>query len=701
MDDRGFIFTTDATLALVVVIVLTTAIVSYQMVPAYMGQDHQHLEALADSVLAVMEQDGTLNNAAVEAARNNTTGAQEILNNRLSVLIPSDTAYRLNLQSSNVVTATDDKGLSYSRDSVTKVKVISGPAEGWMGRAWYKVENFTFIENPQNVTTTLWNFHNWISNFSPWSGGNFIQSYPYWGSGTSPQNIVFSVPDATLHNAKFIVGAASSNRGKSFSGDLNINSNIVRFNMSNSTFVGPRSNDVTQWMWNSWGNIPVGNFIVNSNNGFYAYFRNMTNNKYNMPWFSIIANYETNFPVPEGIISRNYYFEDKAGLAVHNPTNLTGGNSTREYGLQYDLNNGIITPTMNLRSVRWIDFYNNNARDGNNVPFDNGVPFEITNANAANSGVTATKTAVSVTKDVDIPSRNTVLDSFVVINAYGAVDGALVEVWNGTHWRTAFCSFNLPGQTYTGVSTGYGNTPGIIFIPRGYLLPGQDNKVRITVWDDVPGGDYDLVGLTNCYVSATYSALNVQWDNTPFRSYQSTTYTQTQTETFSINADAQKVYLFVGTGQDSRNIQVDLNGTNLYNGPIPYYLDLAALDAALPSNRHQITTANSTAAKYYLKNVNNIPLRITVTSASRGWESGDSNAEIFSGTRVSVIYPESLRNIWNIEYASTAQAAEAKAKQGLIEALNNPAIADSIKTEALYTGDMPNQIPVRLDLWKQ
>lgn len=701
MDDRGFIFTTDATLALVVVIVLTTAIVSYQMVPAYMGQDHQHLEALADSVLAVMEQDGTLNNAAVEAARNNTTGAQEILNNRLSVLIPSDTAYRLNLQSSNVVTATDDKGLSYSRDSVTKVKVISGPAEGWMGRAWYKVENFTFIENPQNVTTTLWNFHNWISNFSPWSGGNFIQSYPYWGSGTSPQNIVFSVPDATLHNAKFIVGAASSNRGKSFSGDLNINSNIVRFNMSNSTFVGPRSNDVTQWMWNSWGNIPVGNFIVNSNNGFYAYFRNMTNNKYNMPWFSIIANYETNFPVPEGIISRNYYFEDKAGLAVHNPTNLTGGNSTREYGLQYDLNNGIIAPTMNLRSVRWIDFYNNNARDGNNVPFDNGVPFEITNANAANSGVTATKTAVSVTKDVDIPSRNTVLDSFVVINAYGAVDGALVEVWNGTHWRTAFCSFNLPGQTYTGVSTGYGNTPGIIFIPRGYLLPGQDNKVRITVWDDVPGGDYDLVGLTNCYVSATYSALNVQWDNTPFRSYQSTTYTQTQTETFSINADAQKVYLFVGTGQDSRNIQVDLNGTNLYNGPIPYYLDLAALDAALPSNRHQITTANSTAAKYYLKNVNNIPLRITVTSASRGWESGDSNAEIFSGTRVSVIYPESLRNIWNIEYASTAQAAEAKAKQGLIEALNNPAIADSIKTEALYTGDMPNQIPVRLDLWKQ
>lgn len=701
MDDRGFIFTTDATLALVVVIVLTTAIVSYQMVPAYMGQDHQHLEALADSVLAVMEQDGTLNNAAVEAARNNTTGAQEILNNRLSVLIPSDTAYRLNLQSSNVVTATDDKGLSYSRDSVTKVKVISGPAEGWMGRAWYKVENFTFIENPQNVTTTLWNFHNWISNFSPWSGGNYIQSYPYWGSGTSPQNIVFSVPDATLHNAKFIVGAASSNRGKSFSGDLNINSNIVRFNMSNSTFVGPRSNDVTQWMWNSWGNIPVGNFIVNSNNGFYAYFRNMTNNRYNMPWFSIIANYETNFPVPEGIISRNYYFEDKAGLAVHNPTNLTGGNSTREYGLQYDLNNGIITPTMNLRSVRWNNFYNNNARDGNDVPFDNGVPFEITNANDANRDVTATKTAVSVTKDVDIPRRNTVLDSFVVINAYGAVDGALVEVWNGTHWRTAFCSFNLPGQTYTGVSTGYGNTPGIIFIPRGYLLPGQDNKVRITVWDDVPGGDYDLVGLTNCYVSATYSALNVQWDNTPFRSYQSTTYTQTQTETFSINADAQKVYLFVGTGQDSRNIQVDLNGTNLYNGPIPYYLDLAALDAALPSNRHQITTANSTAAKYYLKNVNNIPLRITVTSASRGWESGDSNAEIFSGTRVSVIYPESLRNIWNIEYASTAQAAEAKAKQGLIEALNNPAIADSIKTEALYTGDMPNQIPVRLDLWKQ
>ena len=39
--------------------------------------------------------------------------------------------------------------------------------------------------------------------------------------------------------------------------------------------------------------------------------------------------------------------------------------------------------------------------------------------------------------------------------------------------------------------------PGIINI-QPYLKVGN-NKVRIITWDDVPGNDYDLVGLESCY----------------------------------------------------------------------------------------------------------------------------------------------------------------------------------------------------------
>jgi hypothetical protein len=102
---------------------------------------------------------------------------------------------------------------------------------------------------------------------------------------------------------------------------------------------------------------------------------------------------------------------------------------------------------------------------------------------------------------------------------------------------------------------------------------------------------------------------------------------------------------------------------------------------------------------------------VTVTAPTLGWESGDggssppgyANAEIFTGTRISVIYPETLRNVWTIAYSSNAPAAELDAKNRLIAALNtsDPDIINNIKTEALFTGDNPNQIPVRLTLWKQ
>ena len=48
MDDKGFIFTADAALALIVVFVSSHgSIVTYSVLPIYQGEDHQHLESLA------------------------------------------------------------------------------------------------------------------------------------------------------------------------------------------------------------------------------------------------------------------------------------------------------------------------------------------------------------------------------------------------------------------------------------------------------------------------------------------------------------------------------------------------------------------------------------------------------------------------------------------------------------------------------
>ena len=65
MDDRGFIFTADASLALIVILLVSASITAYIMAPYFQGQEHQHLQGLASDALETMEQDGTLTLAAV------------------------------------------------------------------------------------------------------------------------------------------------------------------------------------------------------------------------------------------------------------------------------------------------------------------------------------------------------------------------------------------------------------------------------------------------------------------------------------------------------------------------------------------------------------------------------------------------------------------------------------------------------------
>ena len=707
MDDKGFIFTADSALALIVVIVLTTTITSYALIPAYQGQDHQHLEALADSALEVLEQDGTLENVSVKTANGNISGAQQEMHNRLQILIPAGIGYNMTVKDGYTSSDADSRGLLYSTDQVTKVKVISAPNEGWQGRAWYKVNNVTFVNQEINVTTTLWNFHNWLSNFGPWNkDNNALETYYYWGDNAgwysqNPVNINFSIPSGTIRNAKFLVGSDSYTRGKSFGADFNINGHTIHYNPNDATFIGQRSNDAQQYMYNYLGSVSNSFLSAGDMNYFNLHYTNMSDHRYDMPWFSLIANYTTNLVVPQGIIFNTTYMPDAAGFAVETASNLDGKGGN-EYGLSYNLNSGTVTPFTYLRRVNWNDFYNKDPTDINGNSYDNGVPFVLKNANWANGNVDSTLTAVSTIKDVDIPANNSVLDAYVVVNAYGGDDGALVEVWNGTDWQTVFNSFDIDGTEYTGVSDGYGNTPGIIYIPDGYLVPGQNNKVRITTWDGVPGGDYDLVGLTSCYVVTSYSPLNIGWSTVPYDSHQSSGSQETQKKQFIIAPDATLAYLFVGAGIDTKNITIQYDNSHvLYSGTnIPYYLDIASLDAS--KDYHVITTSNSTGTNYNLK-TGTYNLTVAVSSYSDGWESGDANAELFSGTRIAVIYP-SLYNEWAEAYSNDSATAKQLAYNNLTAYLTSKVgsyDASKIQTQALWVGNMPNQASIRLTLWKQ
>ncbi len=81
-------------------------------------------------------------------------------------MIPDNVGYRLTMSNYNPVS--DSNGVLTSNDVVTKVKVISGPQEGWMGRAYYKQEAVQFRTINSTAVTTLWNFHNYLKNFEPW-----------------------------------------------------------------------------------------------------------------------------------------------------------------------------------------------------------------------------------------------------------------------------------------------------------------------------------------------------------------------------------------------------------------------------------------------------------------------------------------------------------------------------------------------------
>jgi len=694
MDDKGFIFTADATLALVVVIVFTASILVYGLLPAYQGQDHQHLQALADSALATMEQDGTLRDAAVYYANNNSTAAQNLLQNSLNSILPSDVSYKMTM-STYTPQAINNRGRDYSvaSDVATGVRVISGPQEGWLGRSFYNIKEVGLTQQDTNVTTTLWNFHNWLTNFSPWSGSNHLSSYHYWGySGGSPQNIGFSVPNTTtgtVNWARLIVNSVdkTNTNPSPYSANVVVNGNSNQ--VTENQFLPQLYTYSNYHFYNHQRLLNPSILTPGATNNLYINYGSVTSTN-DMAWFSLIANYTVSMVVPQGVVTKNYFFDDAAGLAYPNPSS---SRPNRVSGITYNLLTGASSSfTENTGRIYSWDYYNSNHPTN----ILNGRPFVLTGV-PSGSGTFDSASAIAIEKDIDNTDSGDIKDAYVTMNPYGAVDGAKVEVYRPypiNQWVTVFRSDQ---NTQWGTDDGYGNLPGTIYL-KDYMDKGRVNKVRITIWDLAPGVDYDLVGLTNCYAVVSSSKLPIWWDNYPTVSDQSSTNQIQKDINYEIRSNVTKEsYLFFSGGMDTKTINVRYStGELLYNGAAPYLLNLGELDAGGPHKMTNGTAANHTFIP------GNYTIRITVNSG-QGWESGDPYAEIFSGTRVAVIYPALEHAVWSTAYAPTAQQAIDQAYQLLISRLHEQGFYNIdqslVYNESMFTGDLPNSIPVRLDLW--
>ncbi|MGB9979438.1 hypothetical protein [Methanobacterium sp.] len=710
MDDKGFIFSVDATLALIVVIVLTATVTAYTVLPYYQGEDHQHLETLADSILETMEQSGQLRTDAVYYSGGNATliaKANADLNSTLGTLVPSGIAYKITMNTGTsyvVQNTTGNRNILTSNDIATKVKVISGPQEGWVGRAYYKIEQVQFEDQNNTAVTTLWNFHNWLQNFDPWNNG--LDDRRYWGgndpsySSQVPKSISFYINGSSINGAKFLLGGAYEGNSwdpSAYGANFILNSNYIKHNITSANFGNAlyytTSGNTRRYMYNYMGNIDKSELGIGSNN----FFINFTaNSNQRLPWFSIIGNYTTTMKVPVGILTGNFSFPDIAGA----------GNPSGSTSILYNLNGGTVTSVAG-NTIKWSDIQTKDI--------DTSKPFQIIDIPYG----TSTGSAVASVSNVYLPSGTRLFDAYTVINPYGGVDRAIVQVKNSKGaWQTIFTSF---GSYTDRTDGGYGNIPGILNI--GPYLTQGNNQVRIIIWDDAPSGDNDLVGLTNCYTQIKYSQLPIRWDTFSFVSKQYATSTATQTRDFNIESEAQEVLLFVGTGLDTRGISVTVKDkktgatSTLYDeDSVPFFLDLGNLDASQTS--HIMTTINPNGT--YQPKPGNYTLSLTVTPGT-AYESGDyggqgrpsggvisysaiANPEIFSGTRISVIYPKFLASIWADSFASNPEDAKANATASLISKLETYGYSvdrNQIKTEAIYSGDVPNSIPVRLELWKQ
>ncbi len=154
------------------------------MAPYSMGWQTISIRRHYSDTLETMEKDGTLTLAAVKYSYSDDASAINILRSHVNILILSEIGYDLNMLSHNV---RNDSRIPTSGNTATAVRVISGPEEGYLGRAFIKHEQVNFTNTEVNLVSTVWNFHNYLTNFNPWNQGNRLYDRQFWGvTGSSP-----------------------------------------------------------------------------------------------------------------------------------------------------------------------------------------------------------------------------------------------------------------------------------------------------------------------------------------------------------------------------------------------------------------------------------------------------------------------------------------------------------------------------------
>ncbi len=729
----------DAVLALIPLFIILASVSSMADTATPAGFQLIASERLAQDTLLILDRNGSLRDVSIKYQTGIRRGdvalqneAMADLNESLNVTLPDYLRYEV-----DVVTPEGTFNLTKGNPSLAE-NIISissttvGPPEGWAGFAWYKVEEANFIDMNRTSVSTAWNFHNWLSNF--------YTDYctPGVGWGDNGNTISFSIPaNATLHNAYYMLGAGSQNADP-YDAGFYINegiANISAYPGDDYLYLYTRIGGME--MYNSRMGVPVntspalGVMAPGSNNmrlDFYPPDCSSSND--DMPWFSLLANYTNPVPTPENMIVKTFTLPNVEGFAV----DQTDGNDfdfdgSDEYGLYMDIydenGNGSTTDYVYIEgSAREINWYDGDAAWANAIATgigggaraDDGRSFAISQGGGDGLPGGDGGSAISSVVNFTIPTGVTVKDATLNLNLYGGVDNARVEVYDNTtaSWVTIFNSFNLGVTTYSARADGYGNLPGKLNIDPSYITPGLTNQVRVTIWDLVPSTDWDWVGIVDSTITVSYTNVLQKWVNFPFTSYQDSNNFYQDTRDFQAETGTKEVLLFIGAGLDTRNLQVEIKNTTssyvtLYNSNVtPYMVNLAELDGGLASAQHRLTTNTSNSTDYEVIE-GNYTVRVSVTGPTYDWESGDFNreAELYSGTKVAVLYPEFI-NVTSVDtYNETADEAMQSARVILSGILNNTLPTNvspndpNMFAEATFVGGEPFTTYIILKVWNQ
>ncbi|RLG73054.1 MAG: hypothetical protein DRO11_00625 [Methanobacteriota archaeon] len=288
---------------------------------------------------------------------------------------------------------------------------------------------------------------------------------------------------------------------------------------------------------------------------------------------------------------------------------------------------------------------------------------------------------------IPIPDA-TLLDAILVLNTFGGVDSGLIQIsGDGENWVTLFDGYSTGEDLGMFYDRGYGYLPGTLYIRNAILSvlpqsPDHSVRIRVYLFDYTPSNDWDYVGIDGSYVFLVYTDFPVEIRVYPFeneQNYVSSSETPDVSQYITVNITKSTLgskptmaHLFLGLGSDTGRVVVeyatdyDQDGSftpyeEVYDsddneGEIPYYVDLTE-ELRDPSDPLHLRLGT-------------IRVRVKLWNRDNNWptysQSGEPAAEIFSGTRLSIVYPRFLKNEWAFAYASRPEDALMLSKARLI-----------------------------------